>query len=98
MNSDKATHKTISIVKKYKENINEGETLQEFEKRCMPYEVKKIDGNSLIEAGVDILWTLACGDSATNYGSSNANIDIYISSAWDSTGTFDSGSYPTYSI
>lgn len=91
---DFAGHKTISVVKKYKEVMLPGETLQEFEKRCQPVEVREIDGNALIEAGVDILWTLACGDAATDFGSANAVLSVYAGGSWvDGTLT---GGYPTY--
>ena len=96
MDTDKGFHKTISIIKKYTEIKDSNESLVNFEKRCIPYEEKVIECNALIEAGVDILWTLACGGSATDYSSTNANIEVYITSAWDDTGTFDSGSYPVY--
>ena len=54
------------------------ELLKDFELRCFPYFEEAFEGNAMVEAGVDILWTLACGAAATNYGSSNAEIHIYI--------------------
>ena len=95
MKADKFNHKTISIVKKYKEELNSQESLKDFEIRCSPYFKKTIEGNAMVEAGVDILWTLVCGAAATNYGSSNAEIHIYIVDTWNTTGTLSSG-YPTY--
>lgn len=95
MKNDIFNHKTISIIKKYNEELKSGELLKDFELRCSPYFEEEFEGNSMVEAGVDILWTLACGAAATNYGSSNAAIHIYIVDTWDTTGAL-ADDFPTY--
>jgi len=92
---EQATHKTISIIRKYDEIKPKGMSLKEFEALYQPVEVRKIEGNALIEAGVDVLWALVCGDGgATSYGGANDTIEVYIVDTWDA-GTAD-GDYPTY--
>ena len=76
-------------------------------KKAEPYEVIKIDGNLLLNEGINTLWTLVCGGSATNFSNGNAYIGVGDSNAAESAtqtglqGTnkaykgMDSG-YPTY--
>jgi len=94
MVKDIGGHKTISILKMYDEVMQPGQTLKEFESLHQPKELKTVEGNALVEAGVDIVWTLACGDTATDYGSSNATIQVYVTDSWVS-GVL-TASYPTY--
>ena len=88
-----AGHKTISTVKKYAEEMLPGEKLADFEKRCKPVEVKEIEGNALIAAGIDILWSLACGGAGTHFGAANAVLSVYAGGSW--VNGVLTGGYPT---
>jgi len=89
MKKEQAGHKTVTTLRKYHEIIKPGE-----EHKYKPYETKRMEGNALIGAGIDVLWNLVCGGGGTNYGSANGNVEVYIVNAWNA-GTLVGG-YPTY--
>lgn len=65
---DLATHKTLWKLEKFANN--------EDAKAGKPFETLAIEGNILVNAGINALWTLACGTGATKFDSGNAYLGV----------------------
>ena len=65
---DKATHKTVWKIKKYKN--------EEDFKNDKPFEEKIIKGNILLNDGIGLLWDLAIGNGGTAFDNTNARIGV----------------------
>ena len=98
------------IRREFEQSLHEdGLDLREAEEtfNIKPYEVLSFKGNILLNEGINTLWTLVCGGSATAYDNTNAHIGVGDGTASeDATQTglqgtnkawkgMDSG-YPTY--
>ena len=67
---------------KYLEDIGEfGGSPNEFQRTFRPYEVRRGEGNCLLNTGVDEIWDLVCGDSANHFNNASAQIGVGDSSA-----------------
>jgi len=69
--------KVKAVVDKYHEDIapfrgREGEFYRQFK----PYETVDVSGNGLLNEGINNMWTLICGGSATAYDNTYARIGV----------------------
>ena len=51
-------------------------SMEEFQRTFRPYEVRLGEGNCLLNAGIDEIWDLICGDSANHFNSAGAQIGV----------------------
>lgn len=76
-------------------------------KNDKPYEISTIDGNILVNEGINEIWKLICGTGGTQFSTSNANLIVGTGtgdeSATDTEATFTNGvkkgmdgGFPTY--
>lgn len=64
-------------VDKYIEDINQFRgSPAEFQRTFKPYEVRRGEGNCLLNGGVDEIWDLVCGDSANHFNNAGAQIGV----------------------
>jgi len=90
---EQGRHKTITTLKKYHEVMEPGKE-KEFFAKYQPYEVREIEGNALVNAGINVMWNLICGGGGTAFNNANSTLEVYITDAYVA-GTLD-GSFPTY--
>lgn len=76
---ERATHKTVTTLRKYTEDIApyraEGREA-EFHKKFTPYETKVIDGNCLLNTGIDRMWDLVTGATDKIFDFAHAFIGV----------------------
>jgi hypothetical protein len=81
-NHESAKWRCRYTVSKYTEDIRHYPgTPEQFQDVCRPYEVKTGEGNCLLNAGIDEIWDLVCGDSANHFNNAGAQIGVGDSSA-----------------
>jgi len=100
--ADKGFWKTRWVLEKFKGDL----TAEECE-NAVPYEVLEFEGNILLNEGINEMWKLICGGTATPFNNANARLGVGDgTTAEDATQTglqgintaykaMDSG-YPTY--
>jgi hypothetical protein len=49
---------------------------EEFSRSFKPYEVRRGEGNCLLNTGIDEMWDLICGDSANHFNNAAAQIGV----------------------
>lgn len=86
----------VSKLSKYREDIEPYRGKEaEFYKLFKPYEVIEMEGNALLNAGIDLIWDLVTGTSAAHFDTANFKVAVYIVDTWVN-GVSDGG-YPTSS-
>lgn len=99
-NTEKATWNVKTKVLKYEEDITPFEkdgNEAEFHKLYEPYEVVELEGNCLLNTGIDEIWDLVGGGSANHFDNTNSRIGVGDSStAADPAQTDLLGSNKTY--
>lgn len=73
MTEDKGVYKAQWKIEKYKGDFV---SASEAEKLGKPYETVVLEGNLLLNEGINNLWTHLCGGSATAYSNANARIGV----------------------
>ena len=76
---DKANWHVKVLCQKYHEDITPWQILgmeREFYELFEPYETIEREGNLLLNEGINNMWTLICGGSATAYNNANARIGV----------------------
>lgn len=69
--------KTRTVLKKYVEDIDAFDgTVDEFMETFEPYEVREIDGNIALNAGLNALFTLMAGGGGTPFNAANARLAV----------------------
>lgn len=63
-------------VDKFIEDINEFPSQEEFFSKCKPYDTFHSTQNGLLKVGINNVWSLVCGGTATPYDSANARLGV----------------------
>ncbi len=64
-------------VSKYIEDIGQFKgSPEEFQRTYKPYELRLGEGNCLLNTGIDEIWDLVCGDSASHFNNAGAQIGV----------------------
>lgn len=73
MAKDKGVYKAQWKIEKYKGDFA---SAAEAEKLGKPYDTVELEGNLLLNEGINNLWTHLCGGAATAYSNANARIGV----------------------
>lgn len=88
--NDRAQWRCKSVLRKYREVMGSGKEA-EFYATHKPYEVIEMEGNTLLAAGITLMWLLIVGGGGTPYSHANSVLQVYTGSAYVA-GTLDAGS------
>jgi len=81
---EQARWRCHTVLKKYREGETE------------PYEIRKIEGNALVAAGITLMWELIVGAAGTPFNNANSTLEVYITDAYVA-GVLDGASPETIS-
>jgi hypothetical protein len=76
---ERANWHVKAVCRKYRQDISLWQALgleEEFYALFQPYETLEREHNLLLNEGINAMWTLICGGSATAYNNTNARIGV----------------------